>query len=134
MEQSFKMNMLERIKEHAISIPPTFFGACRIGDLKAVKKYIEEGIDVTSEDDKAIILASKNGHLEVVRLLIKNGADCNYAILLASENGHVEIVRLLIENGADCNTWNNKVIRWASEDGHLEIVELLKKAWSKTLK
>ena len=58
---------------------------------------------------------SKIGQLEVVKLLIENGADItvgdNCAIRWASRNGHIEIVKLLIENGADCTAWNNCAIR-----------------------
>ncbi|KAF2469630.1 ankyrin, partial [Lindgomyces ingoldianus] len=52
--------------------------------------------------------ASNNGHLEVVKLLLKKGADVAGAnkvgckpLYPASNNGHLEVVRLLLENGAD---------------------------------
>ena len=54
--------------------------------------------------NEELLWASENGHLEIVKLLIENGADVsakdNEAFRMASENGYLEIVRLLIENGA----------------------------------
>eukprot|EP00972_Heterocapsa_arctica_P035152 5175096-Heterocapsa_arctica.AAC.1 len=54
------------------------------------------------------MLASKNGHLEVARLLCEAGADKDKArphgataLYAASESGHLEVVRLLCEAGAD---------------------------------
>lgn len=46
-------------------------------------------------------LASKNGHLKVVKLLLLDlrvvpSADNNYAIKLASEKGHLKVVKLLL--------------------------------------
>ena len=38
----------------------------------------------------------------------------------------VEIVKLLLDNGADCTYRNNYAIKWASEEGHTEVVEFLK--------
>jgi hypothetical protein len=73
--------------------------------------------------------ASENGHLEVVRLLIANGADVHagndFALELASKNGHLEVVRLLVSNGANVNAMNDNALRLASKNGHLEVVRLL---------
>jgi len=51
-------------------------------DAGVIEKLIKEGADVNAY----------KGHLEIVKLLIENGAE--------SGNGHLEIVKLLIENGA----------------------------------
>ena len=52
-------------------------------------------------------MASQEGQVEVVRLLIDAGALINQALnngatplLIASQDGHVDIVRLLIDAGA----------------------------------
>ena len=57
--------------------------------------------------ETALMLASTNGHLEVVRLLLQSGAykdlamtHAETALMLASTNGHLEVVRLLLESGA----------------------------------
>ena len=45
---------------------------------------------------------------------------------LASKNGHSEIVKLLLaDDRADPSARNNYALRWASQNGHSEIVILL---------
>jgi ankyrin repeat protein len=105
---------------------------------KTVINLINQGInvvDANDEDDdnannnQSIKLASEFGYTEIVRLLLKHGADPtaqnNYAIKWASREGHTEVVRLLLEYGADPTASNNRSIIWASEEGHLEVVRLL---------
>ena len=55
-----------------------------------------------------LMVASKEGHLEVVRLLLESGADKDLArnedwtaLFVASESGHLEVVRLLLQCGVD---------------------------------
>ena len=81
----------------------------------------------------------RDGHLEVVRLLVEAGADKNKAdndgltpLFMASHNGLLEIVRLLIDAGADKDQapftryyTGMKPLYIACKKGHLEIVRLL---------
>ena len=53
-------------------------------------------------------MASQNGHLEVVRLLLEASADKDKAaesgatpLIMASQQGHLETARLLLEASAD---------------------------------
>jgi ankyrin repeat protein len=63
----------------------------------------------------ALMAASENGHLGIVRALIDAGADVNArtpqrnvsALFIASQNGHPEIVRALIEAKADVDVINS---------------------------
>ena len=53
---------------------------------------------------------------------------------MASFEGHTEIAKILIENGADVNAKNNigeTALMWASEREYAEIVKLLKNAGAK---
>ena len=58
-----------------------------------------------------VFLAAQTGHLDVVDLLIENGADKDKAnnagwtpVFVASQQGHLDVVRLLIEKGAGKDT------------------------------
>ena len=82
-------------------------------------------------------MASFNGHLEVVLLLLDRGADLHVKdtksganpLLLASEKGHLEVVLLLLDRGVDLHVKDTKngmtPLHWASQNGHLKVVLLL---------
>ena len=122
-----------------------------IHDIDIIKLFMKYK-DITIEDNYAIRLASKNGHLEVISLLLKRrgqsegsesvgrcvakqlvplglvdpSARDNEAIRYASEKGHLDVVSLLLQQkGVDPSAINNYAIRYASENGHLEVVKLL---------
>ena len=91
--------------------------AARKGDAAAVKKLLDEGVDVNTKfryGATAIFYASDHGHLEVVKVLLDKGADLSvkdtfYGFTpLALAVGpaqkkrpeHAEIAKLLIAKGA----------------------------------
>lgn len=110
-----------------------FIKAVEKGDTKTVQKFLSDraSIDPSENSNKAIGIASENGHLEIVRLLLADdrvdpSGDANYAIQMASQNGHVEVVRLLLADGrADPSANDNKAIRKAIENEHIKVVKLL---------
>ena len=77
--------------------------------------------------NKALAVVSANGHLDIVKYLVENGADANvnYALKWASMNGHLEVIKYLVEHGADITADGNHALRWASRNGHLEVVKYL---------
>ena len=72
-----------------------------------MKYLVEHGSYVNAKNeynDTALMEASLEGHLEIVKCLVENGADVNEknknnntALMLASANGHLEIVKCLVE-------------------------------------
>lgn len=113
--------------------------ASRKGDAGIVKMLIKAGavVNVTGMDQLTpLMAASLEGHEEVARVLINNGANVNTKrghmretpLMMASSAGHKDIVRLLIEQGADVNFRGRRAISplfLASNEGHMEIVKLL---------
>ena len=110
------------------------------GDLQGVKRCIEQdGVDINYTDcfgETALIRASQNGHLEIVKYLISKGANMDYlcsdihytALMWASMEGHLEIVKVLVEAGADLNikeSSGDTALIKASEKGYFEIVKVL---------
>jgi len=82
-----------------------------------------------------LILATENKDLNIVKLLIKNGADINLkysngctSLILASQLGHDGITKFLLENDANVNLKKDDgvtALELASELGHEKIVNLL---------
>ena len=104
-----------------------FFKAIKKGNIKEVTVFLETDPHL-SKKSKALYYASKAGHLEIVKLLLKNGANvnaqysqyyCVTALDIAIENRHYEVVKLLLENGA--------TLSYESKKGDLETVKLLLK-------
>ncbi|MFN7098048.1 MAG: ankyrin repeat domain-containing protein, partial [Gammaproteobacteria bacterium] len=79
--------------------------------------------------------AARNGHLEIVKLLLDKGADVkeknSYGetiLYLVAGNDHLEMVNLLLTKGADVNEKNeygSTALHGAAAKGQLEIVKLL---------
>lgn len=84
-----------------------FFAAAKKGDIEKVSTFLEAGIDpnLRVADKTALLEASKEGHLEIVKLLLEKGADMYAssdthgftALHMASKRGHLEVVKLLLK-------------------------------------
>eukprot|EP00927_Polykrikos_kofoidii_P023244 TRINITY_DN21475_c0_g1_i1.p1 TRINITY_DN21475_c0_g1~~TRINITY_DN21475_c0_g1_i1.p1 ORF type:complete len:250 (-),score=83.65 TRINITY_DN21475_c0_g1_i1:136-843(-) len=112
----------------------------RYGDLEDVQAAIASGINVDARSTgqaTALLMASANGHTEVVKELLKAKA----APELANEagnrplhwgalNGHVEVCKALLEHRADANV-RNEFQRRPFEEAlgrkHEEVCELIAK-------
>ena len=125
------------------SAPPLHLAAS-MGDVVGAESLIAAGEDVNTISDvsgntysrTALMVASREGHRDIVELLLANGANLHTewfsdqtALGFASEEGHVEIVRLLLSNGAatppEGQRGGETAVVLAAQEGHREIVELL---------
>ncbi|KAK5970382.1 Sex-determining protein fem-1 [Trichostrongylus colubriformis] len=129
------------------------FNAASAGNLRRLKVFLDgrnskpwldSCLNSTESDKIPLVIASRNGHVDVVRYLLAKGADPNVvgtvsfdgetiygapALWAASAAGKFEVVRLLVEEaGANINQTTNTSstpLRGACYDGHLEIVKYL---------
>ena len=105
-------------------------------DLANLKK---QGFDVDTlgnEDRSPLAIASECGRYDIVKLLLKNGAQTDMqkvkggktALMSASQAGHHEVAELLLNNGAKLDTQNKagwSALMFASHGGHTDVVKLL---------
>ncbi|CAI7601305.1 unnamed protein product [Penicillium pancosmium] len=116
----------------------SFRFVCEKGFDRLAILMISNGVEVDRSDrylkPTPLLLASRNGHTEIVRLLIQRGATVNFydnrgqtPLFGASFYGHKEVVELLIDNGAELSTASNRnsPLIGASERGNEAIVQLL---------
>jgi ankyrin repeat protein len=85
--------------------------------------------------DGKLIEACYNNHPEIVKKLLKNGAnvkvideDDNSPLHIACSYGHTKVVKLLLKNGADVNIvdkYGDTPLHLACYRGHTEIRKLL---------
>ncbi len=112
--KKFSDNFLERISMY--------------GNSDIIQYLVELGVDFTTSG-KCLGSACRNNRLITVKIFIENGVDVqtndNYAIKCASERGYINLVKLLIENGADVTADDNYAIKAAILNNHLDVVELL---------
>ncbi len=110
--------------------------AAESGQTEIVRSLIQSGADVNAKRDdgaSALTLATRDGHLEIVRLLLAAGANTKsegWALVLASERGHMEIAQALLLAGVPVETGPQQwtALMGASRGGHTNIVEALLQA------
>ena len=145
-----------------MSNPSTFIDACKAGQLNTLKQMLQEdpaladaGLD---EGMPAITHATCASKIEVVELLIANGADIEAkdsfykgpALGFAAWHGYADIAKLLVEHGADVDGMgedpsplalaldgvDGKLAREGSpgrKEDHAAIVELLRSRGAKVI-
>jgi ankyrin repeat protein len=120
----------------------------RVYDEALVDKILDRSKDINRRDthgDSLLALACKQGHLVVIRSLLRHGVNLVtndngiLALSAASFNGHNQIVELLIESGIDVNSRTGPLrvtpLMSAVEGGNLATVQsLLRKGADVNLK
>ena len=100
--------------------------AAKNGDIEGIQRYLDSGVSVDKQGfitrEAALHLASRAGHLHVVKFLVEKGANMNIKnkgganpIHIATWDNHEEIVRFLVESGADVdarNSWGQTPLQY----------------------
>ena len=120
-----------------------FIIAAAIGDVRGIRQGIDAGVDIDAfgvNGKTALHTACDNGRLDVVRLLLKAGADLERCcesdvdtltpLGFAIRGGNSEIVKILLEAGADIHVKpytdsNQTLLPLAIDRNHLEIAQIL---------
>ena len=100
--------------------------------------------DGDEDNDTALMKAAGQGHIEVVRFLVEQGADPNIlntqgqnALMFAAAGGHFAVVIFLLDSGGYESERRNPIsyryelgpktsLMWAAYNGHLDVVNLLR--------
>lgn len=127
--------------------PALLFSAATNGNLEMLKIFLGQSSNKKSlvnqfyKGQTQLIVASHNGHTDVVEFLIEQGAEIasktefnrSTALLFAAQNGHFDIVKLLIDNDNNKNVNINYqedlkgsfALLVATQNGHFQVVEWL---------
>jgi ankyrin repeat protein len=86
-------------------------------------------------DETALFVAAKNGHANVVKILLENNANVNLfkkngetSLCVAAKNGHSLVIEHLLKYNASVNQPTNDGVTplwYASSKGHINVVDVL---------
>jgi ankyrin repeat protein len=118
-----------------------WFDAIEIGNLTKVEELLSKNNSLlhslSHDKETAIIKASENGRLDVVKHLLDAGANpndhdetdvCQSSLILASHKGHTDVVAILLDAGANIEYQNSQgetALITAAQEGQIEVVRLL---------
>lgn len=126
--------LFEKQRQHCTSINfdvehyTELLRGCAVqGWHETMERYIELGAAIdghkdSKQDKRPLVYACRNGHEEVVRVLLGHGADTSAPALEdAAENGHLSIVRILLKHGAEIGD----AVARALSKGYMDMVDEL---------
>jgi len=103
--------------------------ACVYGNLPLVKFLLEKG--VCRKIDDSLYEAAFRGHLDIVKLLVREGAKLHFSntgrsgIISAIWKGHLDIVKFFFESGIELHYHIDYLLGDAIVAGELEVAKFL---------
>lgn len=103
-----------------------FLNAINNNDINTVELLLPQ-IDPTNDDHFCLEIAATNGYTEIVELLLNDKRVKPYAsaFIGACANGHLDIIKLLIKYKINPAIENNEGLIVAVQNGHEKTVEYL---------
>jgi len=112
-----------------------------MGNMQQVKEFVENGGDINTNEDgrTALYFAAANGHVDIVRFLLENGADPNMQdsfskttplFIAVQRQVSNEIIELLLVNGADpniCELYGDTSLQFALNCNNKAAAEIIRK-------
>ncbi|KAK6591799.1 HET domain protein [Botrytis cinerea] len=122
-----------------------FYNASKYGEKKKIQSLLKRGVEPDLPNPRKVTplwIATRNGHIEVVRLLLETksvnvnvrSVEGRSPIFWAAVCGYEEIVKLLLSAGADptfVDTDGDTALLISKRYGHRKIVDMLS-AWKQT--
>lgn len=138
----------EWLEQHDDAPTPPLHTAAAAGQTEECRRLIADGVDVNAPSippmpgdaqgfgETPLMLAARNGHIDICRLLLQAGAkvdettllECATPLFEAAAAGHTEICRLLLEAGAAVNACTRTAttpLMIAAQNGHPATCRLL---------
>ena len=141
-------HMLDYLKQYGPEATVRYIG--ELGEVAVLKRAMEKGLDIRIDNDVCLVIAAKEGHLNLVNALLAAGADVHgrgtlgvpfapnmsaplskyykedSAFLWAVEKDHVEVARALLHHGANINAFGHLwAVRKAVNKQSVELSRLL---------
>jgi len=107
------------------------------GDAAGIAAALRDGADVNAADSEgrtSLYIASREGHVDVIKALVAAGADVHRArdghtpLYIATQNGHVGAIMALLAGGAAVNCANKNgatPLHIASQKSHVAAIKAL---------
>jgi len=138
LENAGGPNKQQNERKGEIEVNQQLFQAVEHKDTDTIRRLIEEGIDINSQDSQgrtATMIATYNHDVVNAKILIDAGADVNIRddmknnpFLYAGAEGYIDILKLTIEAGADpsvTNRYGGTALIPASEHGYVDVIKEL---------